>query len=140
MLLSRSWTKSLTRHPSRIGSGLALHQAGTRPSQELRLTTLALLRGWNRTWQVATNVRYFHTSDHRHRSWRTTRASQPAPLSWMRDFFVHQLISREGCPMETCSLLVWLIVWLKEAQSLASAGTKQSSSGLACWDEPDKAR
>ena len=40
--------------------------------------------------------------------------------------------------METCSLLVWLIVWLKEAQSLASAGTKTASLGLACWAEPQQ--
>ena len=139
MLLSRSWMKSLTRHPSRVGSGLALRQAGIRPSQ-VTSTTLALLRERNRTWQVAADVRYFHTSDHRHRSWRTTRASQPAPLSWMRDFFDHRLISREGCPMETCSLLVWLIVWLKEAQSLASAGTKQHRWAWRVGPNPNKIR
>ena len=32
--------------------------------------------------------------------------------------------------METCSLLVWLIIWLKEAQSLALAGTKAVIVGL----------
>ena len=55
------------RGPLACMVGLGIASSGHRTQPGFTTTTLALLRERNRTWQVAADVRYFHTSDHRHR-------------------------------------------------------------------------